>query len=176
MNTAVDKAFPITLDAEGIQAVLPHRGDILFVRKVVALTKAHFVGEAFWSSGLQILQGHFPGLPMVPGVFVIEAVAQVAGAGMLVSDDHAASTAADHVGVLAGVRKCSFKRAIPVDRPITIDVKTRHMSPLAASVSGLVSDAGGEFASIDILILKTPREQLAVDVETSQARPQLDRR
>ena len=160
MSTAGDRVFPIVLDVAGIQSVLPHRGDILFVRTVVALTNEHFVGEAFWSSDLQILQGHFPGLPVVPGVFLIEAVAQVAGAGMLVGDDRAASMEADHVGVLAGVRKCSFKRPVPVDVPVSIDVRTRQMSPLAASASGLVSDAAGELASVDILILKTPRNQL----------------
>ena len=159
MNTRVDRVYPITLDVPGIQAVLPHRGEVLFVRRVVILEQEHFVGEALWASDLHILQGHFPGLPVVPGVFLIEAVAQVAG--MLVGDERAANMEADHLGVLAGVRKCSFKRPVAADTAVRIEVRSRQMSPLAASVSGVVSDAAGELASIEILILKTPREQLA---------------
>jgi 3-hydroxyacyl-[acyl-carrier-protein] dehydratase len=162
MSPAAQRVFPITLDLPEIQAVLPHRGEILFVRRVVVLEPEHFVGEASWSSELHVLQGHFPGLPMVPGVLLIEAVAQVAGAGMLVGDERAAGLEADHVGVLAGVRKCSFKRPVAADTEVLIDVRTRQMSPLAASVAGVVSDAAGELASVEILILNTPREQLAL--------------
>ena len=162
MSTAAQRVFPVTLDLPAIQAVLPHRGEVLFVRRVVLLTPEHFVGEACWSSQLQVLQGHFPGLPVVPGVLLIEAVAQVAGAGMLVGDPRAASLDADHVGVLAGVRKCSFKRPVAADTEVRIEVHTRQMSPLAASVSGVVGDSSGEIASVEILILKTPREQLAL--------------
>jgi 3-hydroxyacyl-[acyl-carrier-protein] dehydratase len=161
MKVTQERTYPFTLEPDRIRAVLPHRGDILFVRRVVVQSHEHFVGEAFWSSKLQILQGHFPGLPVVPGVFLIEAVAQVAGAGMLVGDDRAAGMDADHVGVLAGVRKCSFKRPVPVDVAVSVDVRTRQMSPLAASVCAVVGDEAGELASVDILILKTPRDQLA---------------
>lgn len=154
------RAFPIELDLDGIEAVLPHRGDILFVNKVVVLSSQHFTGQACWRSGLSALRGHFPGLPMVPGIFLIEAVAQVAGAGMRVGDDRAAHLGLDHVGVLAGVRKCSFRRPVAVDEPVSIEVRSRQMAPLAASISGLVSDAAGEIASMDLLIVKTPRDQL----------------
>ena len=169
MSAAAECVFPVTLDLPAIQAVLPHRGEILFVRRVVLLTPEHFVGEACWSSQLQVLQGHFPGLPVVPGVFLIEAVAQVAGAGMLVGDDRVAGMAADQVGVLAGVRKCSFKRPVAADTEVRIEVHTRQMSPLAASVTGVVSDSGGELASVEILILKTPRAQLALGSDAPAA-------
>ncbi len=155
------REFPIELDLQAIQAVLPHRGDILFVSKVVVLDGQHFTGEANWPSGLQILQGHYPGLPMVPGVFLVEAVAQVAGADMQVGDDRAARLGDDHVGVLAGVRKCSFRRPVRADMPVSIEVHSRQMAPLAASVSGVVRDPQGEIASMELLIVKTLREQLA---------------
>ena len=154
------REFPIELDLQSIQAVLPHRGDILFVSKVVVLDDQHFTGEANWPSRLQILQGHYPGLPMVPGVFLVEAVAQVAGAGMQVGDDRAARLGDDHVGVLAGVRKCSFRRPVRADMPVSIEVHSRQMAPLAASVSGVVRDLQGEIASMELLIVKTLREQL----------------
>ncbi len=153
------RQFPIELGLRDLQSLIPHRGDILFVRRVKVLSNAHFIGEACWPAQMQILQGHFPGMPLVPGVFLIEAVAQVAGAGMLVGDDRA-ELDADHVGVLAGVRKCTFRRAVAVDVPVRIDTRSRQMSPQAAAVSATVSDAQGELAQMEVLIVKAPRGQL----------------
>ena len=71
---------PKSLDIKGILAALPHRYPMLLIDRVVSMVpntsihavKAVSINEAFF-------QGHFPGRPIMPGVLIIEAIAQAAG-------------------------------------------------------------------------------------------------
>lgn len=156
-----DVVYPIELDEDDIQRVLPHRGEILFVKRVTILANNRYVGYATWSRDLHVLQGHFPGMPLVPGVLLVEAVAQVAGAGMLVGDAYARSMGDGYLGMLAGIRKCSFKRPVLPDEWVVIEVASRQMSEAAVSLSGLLSVDNAEVASVEILVVNTSREALA---------------
>lgn len=161
-------SYPIELDAQAIEEVLPHRGEILCVRRITVLDFNHYVGHVIWARDLPILQGHFPGMPMVPGALLIEAVAQVAGAGMLVGDVLARSMRGSHVGVLAGVRKCSFKRPVQCDEWVRIEVRSRQMSATAAAISAQLQIGAEEVAGIEILLVNTPRSVL---IDTLPAAP-----
>ena len=80
MSTEVTDTAPRTMDIKAIMAALPHRYPMLLVDRVVDLVpdetihavKAVSFNESFF-------QGHFPGRPIMPGVLIIEALAQAAG-------------------------------------------------------------------------------------------------
>ena len=148
--------------------VLPHRGDILFVKSLTVLSHNQYQGRAHWPGDLSILQGHFPGMPIVPGVLLIEAVAQVAGGGMLAGDPYARSMGCNFVGVLAGVRKCSFRRPVLAGEAVTIDATSRQMSTTGATVTGKVSVDGDEVAMIEILLVNVPRATLGLELKRMQ--------
>jgi 3-hydroxyacyl-[acyl-carrier-protein] dehydratase len=158
--TAPPLNYPIELDAAAIQEVLPHRGDILFVQRVTVFAHDRYTGTARWSADLSILQGHFPGMPVVPGVLLIEAVAQVAGAGLLVGDAYARSMGENYVGLLAGIRKCSFKRPVLPGDAVEISVGTRQMTDVAALVTGVLRVGDDEVGSVEILVVNTQRSAL----------------
>ena len=158
-------SYPIELGEKEIAQVLPHRGDILFISSLIVAAHDRFQGHALWSGDLPILQGHFPGMPIVPGVFLIEAVAQVAGAGMLVGDPYARSMGTSFVGVLAGVRKCSFKRPVFAGETVVIDATSRQMSSTGATVTGKVTVQGDEVATIEIFVVNVPRASLEMQPE-----------
>ncbi|MFA4981613.1 MAG: 3-hydroxyacyl-ACP dehydratase FabZ [Candidatus Omnitrophota bacterium] len=81
-----EKALDIlgkTLDINQIQQILPHRYPFLFVDKIVEVSEKKVVGIKNVTINEPFFQGHFPGHPIMPGVLIIEAMAQVGGVGAL---------------------------------------------------------------------------------------------
>lgn len=151
-------AYPFHLDAEGVYRLLPHRGDMQLVESLTVLDHDHYQARARWSPEGAILRGHFPGLPLVPGVMLVELVAQVAGAGMRAGSPAARRLGGDYLGMLAGIRKCSFKRPVLPLETVAVDVHTRPMSETAASVTAVLSVDGQEAAQVEILVINSPRQ------------------
>jgi beta-hydroxyacyl-ACP dehydratase FabZ len=74
------------LDAQAIQKLLPHRYPFLLVDRIVELVpRERIVGIKQVSINESFFQGHFPGAPVMPGVLIVEAMAQTAGVLMLAS-------------------------------------------------------------------------------------------
>lgn len=152
--------YPFTLDRPAIQALLPHRGDIFVCEQLRVEGPHHFQGVARWPLENGVIQGHFPGLPVVPGVFLIETLAQLAGAGLLAGDPYVRSLEGDLIGVLASVRKSIFKRPVVPQTEVEFRIQCRQMAPMAVQVGGTVHVGAAEVAQLDILIAYTARPQL----------------
>ncbi|MBK1680608.1 hypothetical protein [Rhodocyclus tenuis] len=153
-------AYPFVLDRAGIEGLLPHRGDIFVCQQLTIEGPHDFRGAARWPLSNSIIQGHFPGLPVVPGVFLIEAAAQLAGAGLLAGDPYLRTLDDDLIGVLAGVRKTAFRRPVEVDRDVDFVIHCRQMAALAVQVNARATTGGVEVAELDLLMAYTPRQQL----------------
>ncbi len=72
-----------TLDINAIRKILPHRYPFLFVDRIVEIEENKIVGIKNVTVNEPFFQGHFPGHPIMPGVLIIEAMAQVGGVGAL---------------------------------------------------------------------------------------------
>ena len=98
--------FPI--GKEGIEAVLPHRDPFLWVTRVLACEPGQsVVAELDVSPDLPLFQGHFPDYPVLPGVILMEALAQAASFSVLVDRDDEGA-----IGFLTGIDGAKFRRQV----------------------------------------------------------------
>jgi 3-hydroxyacyl-[acyl-carrier-protein] dehydratase len=93
----------VHLDIEQIKKILPHRYPFLLVDRIIALTPGkHAVGRKSVTINEPFFQGHFPVKAIMPGVLVIEAMAQVGGVMMLSQPDSEGKLA--YIGGITGAR------------------------------------------------------------------------
>ena len=71
------------LDINVIQKILPHRYPFLLVDRILEISEKKVIGIKNVTINEPFFQGHFPGHPIMPGVLIIEAMAQVGGVGAL---------------------------------------------------------------------------------------------
>ena len=109
----------VELGIEQILELLPHRYPMLRVDRVLEMSSTGVVAEKFVSMNEPFFQGHFPDHPIMPGVLVVEAMAQAAGVGVCYSEPSAREKGL----VLAGVTKARFRRPVLPGCILTLHVR-----------------------------------------------------
>ena len=141
---------PGEIDIKRIMQYLPHRYTFLMVDRIVECVPAsHVRAYKLVTVNEPFFQGHFPGLPVMPGVLILEALAQAGGIGVLTSLEGGME---GKVFLFTGINKVKFRRpVVPGDR-LDLDVRDIRrklafwMMEGKASVDGdLVAE--GEFSA-----------------------------
>lgn len=115
------------LDAVDIQAIIPHRYPFLLVDKIVELELGkRAVGIKNVTINEPFFQGHFPGYPVMPGVLIVEALAQVGGVAM-----HTEETKGK-LGLFAGIDGLRFKEQVKPGDTLVLEVE---MTRVRGSIS-----------------------------------------
>ncbi len=100
------------LEADAIQRILPHRYPFLLLDRVLELTPERAVGVKNVSANEPFFAGHFPGRPIMPGVLILEALAQLGAVAVLSRPENQGKLA-----LFAGLDRVRFKRMVrPGDR------------------------------------------------------------
>ena len=111
------------LDAQQIQAIIPHRYPFLLVDRIIEIEYGvRAVGIKNVSIGEPYFQGHFPDYPVMPGVLIIEALAQVGAVALLGSDEHRGKMA-----FFAGIDGVRFKRQVKPGDTLRLEVELGRM-------------------------------------------------
>tara|TARA_B100000214_G_scaffold129331_1_gene91941 strand:+ start:56 stop:493 length:438 start_codon:yes stop_codon:yes gene_type:complete len=98
------------MNTEEIKKLLPHRDPFLFIDKVLDLSAEHIVAERYVSPEESFFKGHFPEFPIMPGVLIVEAMAQTCG---ILGSHIMKQTASDKsVYLLCGVEKVRFRKKV----------------------------------------------------------------
>lgn len=102
-----------TLDINQIKSILPHRYPFLLVDRVTEVVPGHSAkGYKNLTANEQFFEGHFPHKPIMPGVLMVEALAQLACISILIKEEYK-----NKLGVFTGIDGFKFKQMVqPGDR------------------------------------------------------------
>jgi 3-hydroxyacyl-[acyl-carrier-protein] dehydratase len=140
------------VDVNRIQALLPHRYPFLLVDRVLELDPGkRILAMKNVTINEHFFQGHFPGHPVMPGVLVLEALAQAGGLLTQLSVTGDVASHQDKLFYLVKIDNARFSRmVVPGDR-LELEVKLKRMIRNMAMYQCVARVDGQEVASADIL-------------------------
>ncbi len=137
---------------EEITTILPHRYPFLLVDRVVHLDldESYIVGQKNLTWNEEFFQGHFPGTPIMPGVLILEALAQTGG---ILTHKKGFSTS---ISVLLSIKNSKFRKTVVPGDILHLHVWCNHVSSKGGRVQGkamvgdkLAAEAEIGFAFVD---------------------------
>jgi 3-hydroxyacyl-[acyl-carrier-protein] dehydratase len=144
----------IVLTTREIEALIPHRWPFLLVDRIVEYDPAakRIVGIKAVSAGEWFFHGHFPGLPVVPGVIQVEALAQTMAVYVARQPGFG-----DRIGLFAGIDDCRFKRIVTPGDTLRLEVTMEKLGSRFGRGRGVAS-VDGEVACEATLSFIIPPE------------------
>jgi 3-hydroxyacyl-[acyl-carrier-protein] dehydratase len=152
MTTQATLAAP--LEAADIMRILPHRYPFLLVDRVVELEPGkRAVAIKQVTANEPHFTGHFPERPIMPGVLMVEALAQTAGIAVYTLDEYRGK-----LGLFAGIDDCRFKRMVVPGDTLRLEVTVEKLRGMFCRVRAVAS-VDGETAAEATLSIIFPRDQ-----------------
>lgn len=137
------------MDILEIMKILPHRYPILLVDKILEMElNKHIVGLKNVSANEPVFQGHFPSYPLMPGVYMLEAMAQVGGILMIKS---LGLEIGKYAVVFAGIDEARFKRPVYPGDQLIMELEVISLKKTISKMKG-VAKVDGQIAAEAILL------------------------
>lgn len=144
----------LPLEATDIMRILPHRYPFLMVDRIVELEPGRrAVGIKAVTANEPQFTGHFPGRPIMPGVLMVEALAQTAGVAVMTLDEYRGK-----LGLFAGIDDCRFRRMVVPGDVLRLEVTVEKLRGMFGRLRG-VATVEGEIAVEATLSIIIPRDQ-----------------
>ena len=129
--------------------VLPHRPPFLFVDEIVEIVAGESARGRWTLTGDEaFFAGHFPGRPTLPGVLMVEAIAQM-GAIALLTDDRFRGK----LPLFGGVDKARFRRQVGPGDTLDLEIRLGRLSARAGTGTGTASVGGSVACEAGLLFV-----------------------
>jgi len=139
---------PAVLDVRQLQRILPHRYPFLMVDRVLELEGARAVGIKNVTINEHFFQGHYPGTPVMPGVLIVEALAQLAGVLLLRRLEHTGK-----VAYLVALDKVKFRRPVVPGDQLVLEADANKMKTRSGNVTCRALVAGKPVAEAELTFM-----------------------
>jgi len=142
------------LSSRAIQDLIPHRWPFLLVDRIMEYDpeRGYIRGEKGVTASEWFFQGHFPGLPVMPGVLQVEALAQTMAVYVARQ-----SGFGDRIGLFAGIEGCRFKRIVQPGDRLSLEVTMEKLGRRFGKGRALAT-VDGEVACEALLSFVIPPE------------------
>jgi len=142
------------LDIRAIQELLPHRYPFLLVDRIIELVpKERIVGVKQVTIGEQFFQGHFPGAPVMPGVLIVEALAQV-GAILALRE---IENREQKLVLFSGIEKARFRQPVVPGDTLMLEVTALRIGSRIQRMRGEAKVEGRVVAEAEIMSVVAER-------------------
>jgi 3-hydroxyacyl-[acyl-carrier-protein] dehydratase len=155
------------LDIQAIREILPHRYPMLLVDAILELEPERIVGIKNVTVNEPFFVGHFPDFPVMPGVLILEAMAQVAGVLVLKSIPDRKSK----LVLLASVEQAKFRRPVLPGHQLRIEMKLTKRKASVAKMYGQATVDGVLVAEAELMCKLADRETPSEVAAESAATP-----
>lgn len=130
----------IKMDREAIQTVIPHRDPFLLIDGVIEMSERTIKGFKNVNPSEPYFKGHFPGRPVMPGVLMIEAMAQLGGVLMLSKSENKGK-----IAYFASIMSARFRRVVVPGERLDMEVELVKLKSRVGLTKG-IAKVGGEVA------------------------------
>ena len=143
------------IDINEIRTILPHRYPFLLVDRIVEIEAERVVGIKNVTHNEPFFQGHFPDFPVMPGVLIVEAMAQAAGVLVLknMEDRH------NKLVLLVAIENARFRRPVVPGDCLRMEMKVIKRKASVAKMAGVATVDGVVVAEAEVMCKLADKEE-----------------
>src|SRR3954447_13171193 len=143
------------LDINEIREILPHRYTFLLVDRIVEMEPERIVGIKCVTANEPHFTGHFPEYPVMPGVMIVEAMAQCAGVLVLKSMEDRANK----LVLLVAIENARFRKPVVPGDTLRMEMKILKRKASVAKMAGVATVDGVVVAEVEVMCKLADKEE-----------------